>query len=115
LARQYIQFILEATLPEVNEQKVLESIVAHFLKFGARASEDSKWFVGILPTDLQAFFRAEFLKALRDKAGDPVKARKLFLSLGTTGKAIFGDDYKRTRRVMDAESKAALNTAGRVR
>ena len=52
-----------------NDDAVLRAIISHFLNFGARASEDSKWFIGILPTDLRAFFRAEFIEAIKLKAG----------------------------------------------
>jgi len=30
---------------------------------------------------------------IREKAGDPVKARKIFLSMGKTARIIFGDSY----------------------
>ena len=91
-----------------NDDDVLWAIIRHFLNFDARASNDARWFVGILPADLQAFFRDEFMEAIKLKAGnDATKTRKLFLSLGKTARFIFGDEYQTTKHRLDAESKAA--------
>ena len=60
-----------------NDEAVLAATISHFLKFGARAESDARWFVSILPADLQAFFRSEFMEAIRTKVGnDPVKNSK---------------------------------------
>jgi len=61
----------------------------------------------ILPPDLLDFFRSEIGAAIRKKAGDPVKARKIFLSLGKTARIVFGPDYSRVKQEFDRASKAA--------
>ena len=90
---------MSVTAPIANEEALLQRVISHFLNFGARASDDARWFVSVLPGDLQAFFRSEFLQAIRAKSGDDAaKARKFFLSLGQTARAIFASEYSRTKK-----------------
>ena len=64
--------------------------------------------VSILPTDLLDFFRSEISAAIREKAGEPIKARKIFLSLGKTDRIVFGSDYSRIKQEFDRASRAAV-------
>lgn len=73
-------------------------------------TEDARWLVGILPADLLGFFRGEVAAAIREKAGDPVKARKILHSLGKTARVIFGPEYALTKKALDAESRATVRT-----
>jgi len=91
-----------------NDETILKTIVSHFLNFGARAESDARWLCNILPADLLGFLRAEVSKAIGDKAGDPVKARKIFLSMGKTAKTIFGPEYPSTKRAFDNEARAVV-------
>jgi hypothetical protein len=93
------------TEPDPNES-VLQAIIVHLVNAGAKAEEDARWIVRILPCDLQPFFRAEVLAAIRAKASDPKKARKIFLSLGKTARAIFGHDFALVKKQLNAESRA---------
>ena len=88
-----------------TDESVLRAIIGHFLNLGAKAAEDARWLVSILPADLQAFFRVEVIAAIKEKAGNPAKARKIFLSLGKTARAIFGDTYAQVKRDYDRASK----------
>jgi hypothetical protein len=86
----------------------LRAIVLRLVNAGARAKEDARWRVSVLPPDLLRFFRSEITVAIREKAGDPVKARKIFLSLGQTAKVIFGPQYASEKKKLDTESRAAV-------
>lgn len=103
----------------VNNEAVLKAIISHFLNLGAKAEADSHWLIGILPADLLEFLRSEFTAAIRQKAaGDSKKARKIFLALGKTGRAIYGSEFARVKKALDAESRAAvrkMDAAGSVR
>ena len=96
------------TTSTANDEAVLRTIVLRLLNVGARAKEDARGLVSILPPDLLGFFRSEISIAIREKAGDPVKARKVFLSLGQTAKVIFGPEYATTKKKLDAESRDAV-------
>ncbi len=97
---------LSLSASTVTEETVFRAIISHFLSLGAKASEDARWLVSILPADVLPFFRAEVCNAITAKAGNPVKARKIFLSMGKTARAIFGPEYARTKKMLDAQSRA---------
>jgi len=63
-----------------------------------------------LPDVLLTFLRAEVIDAIQQQAGDAVKDRKLFLSIGKTGTVTFGPEYAQKKK-LDAELKAALRKA----
>ncbi|MGA2857576.1 MAG: hypothetical protein ABSE40_11945 [Candidatus Sulfotelmatobacter sp.] len=98
-----------------TDGEVVREIVLHLLNSGAKGHEDASWLAEVLAEDaeLLAFFRAEVSTAIREKAGDPVKARKIFLSMGKTARAIFGPEYASTKKNLDAESRAAANENGK--
>jgi hypothetical protein len=98
---------LSLTESTANDEAVLRAIVLRLLNGGSRVQEDASWLVSFLPVDLLNFFRSEFGDAIRQKAGDPVKARKIFLSMGKTAKIVFGSDYWRVKQEFDRASKAA--------
>jgi len=105
---------LSDTATTITDASVLQAIISHLLNFGARAAEDARWLVSILPDDLLGFFRSEVMKAIREKAGnDAVKTRKIFLSLGKTAKVIFGPEYAATKGKLDSASKQAVARSGR--
>lgn len=97
-----------------KHSRFLQAIITSLLNRGANAHEDASFLVSILSdeADLLAFFRAEFLAAIREKAGNPTKARKIFLSLGKTSRQIFGPEFARVRADLDKESKAARQSDG---
>lgn len=62
-----------------------------------------------MPVEKRAAFWDAVRSAINDKAaGNPVKARKIFLSLGQTAKVIFGPEYASTKKKLDAESRVAV-------
>ena len=95
------------TASTANDEAILRAVVMRLLNTGARAKEDAAWLVGILPADLLGFFRSEINAAIREKAGEPIKARKIFLSLGKTARIVFGSDYSRIKQEFDRASRAA--------
>ena len=110
-ARQYIPVHsnggnLSLTESTANDEAMLRAVVLRLLNGGARVTEDARWLVGILPADLLGFLRSEVCAAIRQKASDPTKARKIFLSLGKTGRVLFGAEYAATKQTLDAESRA---------
>lgn len=96
------------TASTADDEAVLRAVVMRLLNVGARGKEDARWLVSILPPDLLRFFRLAISAAIREKAGNPVKARKIFLSLGQTAKVIFGPEYASTKKKLDTESRAAV-------
>lgn len=90
----------------VDEDAILQRIISHFLTY-RQAESDARWFLSILPEDLQGFFQSEVLSAIQAKAGDPAKARKLFLSMGKTSRAIFGPEFARVKKTLDSELRAS--------
>ena len=100
---------LEPTLAQsANDEPILRTVVLRLLNGGSRVEEDARWLVGILPADLLVFFRSEVSAAVREKAGDPKKARKIFLALGKTARAIYGTEFSRVKKTLDEESRAAV-------
>jgi hypothetical protein len=95
------------TASTANDEAILRVVVMRLLNVGARAKGDTRWLVSALPADLLGFFRSEVSNAIREKAADPVKARKIFLSLGKTARIVFGPDYSRVKQEFDRASKAA--------
>ena len=95
------------TASTANDEAILRAVVTRLLNAGERAKDDARWLVSLLSSDLLDFFRAEISVAIREKAGDPVKARKIFLSLGKTARIVFGPDYSRVKQEFDRASKAA--------
>lgn len=91
-----------------NDEAILRAVVMRVLNGGAKVKEDAAWLVGILPADLLGFFRLEVTAAIREKAANAVKARKIFLSLGKTARIVFGPDYSRVKQEFDRASKAAV-------
>jgi hypothetical protein len=98
---------LSLTASTANDEAVLRAVVVRLLSGGSRVTEDARWLVSILPADLLGFFRAEASAAIRGKAGDPVKARKILYALGDTARNIFGDTYAEVKQDYDRASKDA--------
>jgi len=96
-----------------TEEEFLQAIITSVLSRGAKAHEDAAFLVGILADDaaLLSFFRDAVRTAINEKAGNPVKARKIFRSLNKTARAIFGDDYSKISKEFDRASRAAVQKA----
>jgi hypothetical protein len=101
------------TVNNRTEEDVLRTIIAHLLNAGAKAADDARWLVRILPADLLGFFRAEVTAAVREKAGDPAKARKIFLALGKTARAIYGPEFASVKKTLDTQSRASVGKTDR--
>lgn len=90
-------------------------LVARLLNGGSRLADDAQRVMDTMPAERREAFRDAVRSAINDKAaGDPVKARKIFLSLGKTARAIFGLEYASTKKRLDAESRAAVGKQGGV-
>lgn len=99
---------MSITTSAENDEAILRAVVRRLLSGGSRVAEDARWLVSILPVELQSFFRSEINVSIREKAADPVKARKIFLSMGKTARIIFGDSYAQVKREYDRASRDAV-------
>jgi len=90
-------------------------LAAHILS--AHGREDVSRRLEPLSDEQLQTLQADILEGIRAKAArpdgsyDPVKARKIFLSLGDAGKEIWGSDYTTKKREFDRASKAASTSA----
>lgn len=91
-------------------QQIDQKIVLRLLNGGSRLADDAQRVMDVMPAEQAAAFREVVRSAINDKAaGNPTKARKILYALGKTAKAIFGPEYDRTKKELDAESRAALS------
>jgi hypothetical protein len=90
---------------EVNIRSTTEA--ADIIRAGAKGHD----LIARLSEDERIKLRQPVLDALREKCKrldgsvDAAKARKIFYSLGPTARAIFGDQFVETKRMLDAASK----------
>jgi hypothetical protein len=111
---------IEAACRKIQSQSsasasIPPTLVPHIL--GAHGRHDVLRQIELLSDEQLHTLRADILGGIRTKAArpdgtdDPVKARKIFLSLGDAGKEIWGSAYAATKREFDRASKAASNPA----
>jgi len=111
---------IEAACRRIHAQssgsaKILPKLAAHIL--GAHGRPDALRQIEMLSDEQLHTLQADILEGIRVKAArpdgsyDPVKARKIFLSLGDAGKEIWGRDYTSKKREFDRASKAASISA----
>jgi hypothetical protein len=84
------------------------------LILSAHGRQDVSRRLELLSNDQLRVLQVDILEGIRAKSArpdgsyDPVKARKIFLSLGDSGKEIWGSDYRATKRQFDQASKASI-------
>jgi hypothetical protein len=113
------QATIEAACRKIHGQssgKIPPKLAAHILSAHGRLDVSGR--LELLSDEQLQTLRADILEGVRAKAArpdgsdDPVKARKIFLSLGDAGKEIWGSAYAATKRRFDNESKGAVPKTG---
>lgn len=89
-----------------TQENAESKVVLRLLNGGARLADDAERVMQTFTADQAESFRDAFRAAINDKAaGDPIKARKIFLAVGDTARKVFGNSYAQMRREFDRASK----------